>query len=156
MLLVWFIVENTLDREESQLIVFIALAKLKSFSMNVKVLFLFFSFVVLSMKESEACCCSWHPFFDRCECNFFGCNCDYNGDGYCYYVKLYSGDDKCHNFFDEKCADYDTKAMTWKFHSNRIFICWIIPMTILNIRTNIAHIGLALSWIMNIVKGHRL
>ena len=105
LLLVWLIVENTLDRQEGQLIVFISLAKLKSISMNVGACFLFISCVVLSIKESESCCCTWHVFYDNCGCNAFNCNCDYNGDGYCYYLDLFSGDLHCHNFFWEKCAD---------------------------------------------------
>lgn len=53
-------------------------------------LFLKFNLVIfigcLSIKDSYGCCCTCGLFHKVgcCGCNFFGCNCDYKGDGWCY------------------------------------------------------------------------
>ena len=73
---------------------------------NVILLLLVFTFL---LSHTESCCCTWSP--GLCGCNFFGCACDYNGDGWCYYGPL-GVTGKCEidrRPGPEKCSDFRYK-----------------------------------------------
>ena len=43
----------------------------------------------LILDNGEGCCCTHRFFNEFCGCNIFGCNCDFNGDGMCWYKRMW-------------------------------------------------------------------
>ena len=44
-----------------------------------------FCLVLIAFEEVESCCCSYWHNHKTCDCNAFGCNCNLQGAGLCYY-----------------------------------------------------------------------
>ena len=63
-------------------------------------LILYTSFFLV--RSGEGCCCSNWIDTQKCGCNIFGCNCNYNGDGMCWY-KYFNGGLPCKRS-NEVCA----------------------------------------------------
>ena len=103
----WTIVYSPLLTKYQKLI---KLISIKSMYSDSKVILLLLV-VTFLLSHTESCCCTWHIWL--CGCNIFGCNCDFNGDGYCYTKSTLlppSAGGRCHiKKPPEKCSDFRYK-----------------------------------------------
>ena len=87
-------------------------------------LILYTSFILV--RSGESCCCSNWIDTAHCGCNIFGCNCNWNGDGMCWYRFFLDVEFKCRRS-SEICANAPNSSIpkvtvTFEYQSYLILV----------------------------------